>query len=226
MRILYNYLKRREINLSISSKVPIFIILSYLFINIILNRFKILNGEWTQIYPQLFFLTAILAILTILNVKKENLGIHFAHLPQNFILGFIISAIPYLFILLVNSILTHEHSNTFRLNYSITYLIVLIFAAPVIEETFFRGLLFSSLRRDFNLFEAILISSFIFMLTHLRIHLGAFALGVTASYLFYLTNSVLPGIILHSMCNLLGLVIVKYMPDLIKIVRIFGDNFV
>jgi membrane protease YdiL (CAAX protease family) len=86
-------------------------------------------------------------------------------------------------------------------------LIVTLFAvsvsAPVIEEIFFRGLLYRSLRNRLPVWQAALVAGLLFGLVHITgyplitLPVKA-AFGVIACLLYERTGSLLPGIALHS----------------------------
>lgn len=82
-----------------------------------------------------------------------------------------------------------------------------IFIAPLIEETVMRGFLFGGLRQRFGWLKAALVSSALFGALHLS--LAAFiptaALGFMFCYLYHRSNSLWPGIIMHTLINAFGL---------------------
>lgn len=82
-------------------------------------------------------------------------------------------------------------------------LIVGILFAPLFEETIFRGFLFGGLRHKWGWTKAALVSSAIFGVSHLSIaaFIPTFALGFLFSYLYQKSNSIWPGIILHTLIN-------------------------
>lgn len=82
-----------------------------------------------------------------------------------------------------------------------------IVLAPLIEETVMRGFLFGGLRHRLGWLKAALISSAIFGALHLSIaaFIPTFALGFLFCYLYQRSNSVWPGIILHTTINGMGL---------------------
>ncbi len=76
-------------------------------------------------------------------------------------------------------------------------------SAPIVEEIFFRGLLYRSLRNRLPVYQAALIAGLLFGLVHITgyplITLPIKALfGVLACLLYERTGSLLPGIALHS----------------------------
>nr|BBH88470.1 hypothetical protein KTC_32210 [Thermosporothrix sp. COM3] len=85
-----------------------------------------------------------------------------------------------------------------------------VFVAPVCEEVFFRGFVFSGLRRGMPVFWAILLSAIIFALTHFdpASFLVLLCLGIAFAYLRWRTGSIWPGICLHWLNNTLGTVLI------------------
>jgi uncharacterized protein len=78
--------------------------------------------------------------------------------------------------------------------------------APVIEEVFFRGRLFGTLRRHMGIVWSVVLSSVLFAVAHttsypLESLPLPFVFGVVACVLYQRTGSLLPGIALHSLIN-------------------------
>jgi len=82
-----------------------------------------------------------------------------------------------------------------------------ILIAPVVEEVLFRGFIFSGFRQSYGWKKAALFSSTIFALAHLQpaAFIPTFLLGYVFTYLYQKSNSILPGIFLHLLTNLFGL---------------------
>jgi hypothetical protein len=99
------------------------------------------------------------------------------------------------------------------------FLITGILLAPLFEETIFRGFLFGGLRQRLGWQYAALISSAIFAASHLSIaaFIPTFTLGFLFAYLYQRSNSIWPGIILHTLLNSFSLcalfVISQYAPS-------------
>ena len=72
---------------------------------------------------------------------------------------------------------------------------------------FARGFIFSGFRQSYGWKKAAFLSSTIFALAHLQpvAFLPTFMLGYVFSYLYQKSNSILPGIFLHLLTNLFGL---------------------
>ena len=79
--------------------------------------------------------------------------------------------------------------------------------APVVEELFFRGFLFGGLWKKYSWRMAAVISSALFALVHFQATamIPIFILGYIFSYLYYRSNSIWPGILMHVATNALGL---------------------
>jgi uncharacterized protein len=93
---------------------------------------------------------------------------------------------------------THEST----VNVVLTVFAVAV-SAPVVEEVFFRGLLYRSLRNRLSVLPAVLIAGSMFGLVHITSYpLDTLpvkaAFGVIACLLYERTGSLLPGIALHS----------------------------
>jgi len=84
---------------------------------------------------------------------------------------------------------------------------VLCILAPFAEEVLFRGMLFQWLARRFGLWTGVLASAFIFSIIHASIFgfANLFVLGIFAALLLRTSRSLWPGIILHSLWNVLFL---------------------
>jgi uncharacterized protein len=81
--------------------------------------------------------------------------------------------------------------------------VMVVFFGPVIEEIFFRGFLYSALKKSLNMTKAMVISAFIFSLLHTNV-LGfapIMALGVFLAYLREKTGSLIPSIVVHIIHN-------------------------
>ena len=82
-------------------------------------------------------------------------------------------------------------------------LLLTLVIAPILEELFFRGVLFSSIEREGGVWPALLLSSVAFALLHGSPYqlAGALAAGMIYGYLTYTLNSVLPAIFAHIINN-------------------------
>jgi membrane protease YdiL (CAAX protease family) len=93
-------------------------------------------------------------------------------------------------------------------------------SAPIVEEVFFRGLLYRSLRNRLSILPAALVAGALFGFVHITSYpLDVLpvkaAFGVIACLLYERTGSLLPGIGLHSLVNASGIDLALTGNDLI-----------
>lgn len=89
--------------------------------------------------------------------------------------------------------------------------------APILEELFFRDILFRALGVRFqSLWLALLFSSAFFMVAHMSLYPGAFLLGIISCFIFVTTRSILGSIIFHSLSNLSYFFIPVWFPGLFR----------
>ena len=87
---------------------------------------------------------------------------------------------------------------------------VVAVVAPVAAETFFRGFVYPAFRKRYGVWAGIFISSTIFALFHTRLWLivPVIVMGAVLAYLYEEEKSLGPPIVLHSLNNLLSVVII------------------
>jgi membrane protease YdiL (CAAX protease family) len=76
--------------------------------------------------------------------------------------------------------------------------------APILEEFFFRGLLYGALRRRFGISAGIVTSAAVFSLLHPQLPLGflsIFVLGAVFAGLYEWRQSLVPGMVMHALNN-------------------------
>ncbi len=79
--------------------------------------------------------------------------------------------------------------------------------APVCEEIFFRGYVFTAVRQRSGVPAAFLVSSLLFALAHLNLQafLPILLIGIVFAFVYHRTGSLVPSMIAHSMNNALAL---------------------
>lgn len=90
-----------------------------------------------------------------------------------------------------------------------------VVAAPIIEETLFRGLIFESCRERFGRGAAVLISALLFGAIHVvpvQV-INAFVVGLVLGYVYLKTNSLLSVIILHAVNNAIAYATMALLGD-------------
>ncbi|MFW6106387.1 MAG: CPBP family intramembrane glutamic endopeptidase [Desulfovermiculus sp.] len=88
------------------------------------------------------------------------------------------------------------------------FIVAAVIIAPLVEEIFFRGFLFAGLKKGFSWPTAMLISSGLFALLHLR-PLAAppiFILGLVFAFLYQKSGSIWPAVIIHALVNSLAVI--------------------
>lgn len=86
-------------------------------------------------------------------------------------------------------------------------ILMLVLLAPVFEETLFRGLVLEPARRKWGASAAVFISALLFGLVHYPIlpqMVNAFVMGVMLGYIYVLSCSLMPVIIIHAANNALA----------------------
>jgi len=89
---------------------------------------------------------------------------------------------------------------------------VVVLAAPLGEETFFRGFLYKGLRRRFSVWPAALISAFLFGAIHyqgvkyLLLVPGLFVVGLGLALVYERRQSLLASMTAHATFNLIGII--------------------
>jgi hypothetical protein len=84
--------------------------------------------------------------------------------------------------------------------------VLLVIAAPVLEEILFRGIILDGLLKRYSPLKSILVSSFLFGIVHLNPwqFVAGFVIGIFAGWVYYQTHSLLASIIIHASANLHG----------------------
>ena len=93
-----------------------------------------------------------------------------------------------------------------QLDSPVWFFIVIAVFAPFVEEVFFRGFLFQGFRQKYGWTNAMLVSSAVFAAAHLdlAVLIPTFIMGCVLAYVYHKSNSVWPGVILHSLNNAFG----------------------
>jgi membrane protease YdiL (CAAX protease family) len=87
-------------------------------------------------------------------------------------------------------------------------LLVAVLVAPICEEIFFRGFLFPGLARGMAIWGAVVVSALLFGIAHTDV--GSFVvlvvIGVVLAVVRWRTNSLWPGVVVHTLNNAIALV--------------------
>lgn len=98
--------------------------------------------------------------------------------------------------------------------------IALVVLAPIVEETIFRGFLFTQIRQNYNFWVSAVIVSLVFGLVHLQWNVGmdVFALSLVLCFLREKTGSIWAGVGLHMVKNILAFAILFWQFDIERII--------
>lgn len=191
--------------------------------------FKLVSDQKTAYYfsilaSNILFMTLILVIKAVKGItwaelgwKKVKLGQSIKDILKVWGLTWLIH-IAYM-IILVSLGITPEENELAKLLQKPTLLMLLIniliiaVAAPMIEETLFRGILFGSLRTYCGYWTAIVISAAIFSALHFELigFVPRFVLGIGLGYLYIKHQSIFPSMGLHALNNLLAVIIISVL---------------
>ncbi|WP_145333782.1 CPBP family intramembrane glutamic endopeptidase [Paenibacillus xylanexedens] len=86
---------------------------------------------------------------------------------------------------------------------NIFMILSIIIIIPFYEELLFRGLLFTTVLNKFGFKWALIVSSVIFGLLHSDLFILTTIYGLIFNYIYFKTNSLIPGIVLHMVWNAL-----------------------
>jgi uncharacterized protein len=97
----------------------------------------------------------------------------------------------------------------------VPYFFMIVIAAPILEELFFKGIILDGFLKNYKPKYAILASAFLFAVIHgnLPQGIGAFLSGILIGWVYWKTGSVLSGIIIHLINNLVSFISVMLTPE-------------
>lgn len=103
-------------------------------------------------------------------------------------------------------------------------IITIVIAAPLLEEILCRGIILKGLLQRFPARKAIIISALFFGLVHMNPWqaLPAFCIGLFMGWIFYKTNSIIPGIIVHATNNGMAALFLFFPGDKQDLLSIVG----
>lgn len=173
----------------------------------------------SSILDSLIIIFVLYTVLIGYKNSLKELGLSLSNFFRNIFIGITgyIAALPMIFGTLVFAIwfaklinyepplepllkLFLEEENVAFLLYSTIF--VTIFG-PIFEEIFFRGFMYSALKKRIGIFGAVIISSILFSLLHTNVvgFLPIMALGILLTYLYEKTGSLTAPIIVHIIHN-------------------------
>ncbi len=101
-----------------------------------------------------------------------------------------------------------------------------VIAAPILEEFIFRGIILKGFLKNYSPSKAIIWSAVLFGLVHMNPwqFIGATAIGLIIGWLYWKSNSLIPGIILHFVNNLSASLMYFYSSNIEGTARDFVNN--
>ncbi|MFA8434464.1 MAG: lysostaphin resistance A-like protein [Marinifilaceae bacterium] len=93
--------------------------------------------------------------------------------------------------------------------------LTLAVAAPILEELLMRGVVLEGLLQNYEPRKAIIWSAVFFGVLHMNLaqFVGAFLIGIVIGWLYWKTDSLWPGILIHFVNNSLAFAGMVYFPD-------------
>ena len=167
-----------------------------------------------------FILSTIFVIVAFFQGNFEILGLNLEVIYT--VLALFISFPISLSLAYISSGLSAEYEPPIKIKGVINYFLVFIVLAPISEELVFRGLLEGYLLVTTTPIISILLPALLFSIVHispfrdapkeflLLILISAFILSMVAGLLRFLSNSLIPSIITHSVFNLSGKIVEEF----------------
>ncbi len=167
-------------------------------------------GRFVMVAYELAYILPVIAILLIKKAKPEAVGLRPFSL-KNLAIGCGLLVGTYVIILVHNLLLLafgitpqgEMLTELFGHEYFGMLVFVGVIIAPLVEEIFFRGFVFSGLLQKYNWKIATFLSSGLFAVAHFQLValIPTFLMGVVFTYLYHRSKSIWPGIILHLIVN-------------------------
>jgi len=84
--------------------------------------------------------------------------------------------------------------------------LTVVIAAPILEEILFRGVILQGLLKNYSPAKAIIWSAVIFGVAHMNMWqtTGAILAGLLLGWVYWKSNSIIPGMVIHFVNNLVG----------------------
>ncbi len=165
-------------------------------------------------------LLSVIIIKVISPLKWSDFGLRKPEVRIWVIIGLVFASIivtlitGYLWVYLTGVSYSHtqlisEYLKPLDFSWLILCLIYIVAVTPIIEEIFFRGVIFPTLREVMGIKIGLVLQAVIFAIIHGEINawFPIFVSGLVLAYVYYRTRSILPSIIIHSFQNIYVFVI-------------------
>ena len=175
------------------------------------------NADFASIYSLPFSVAISWYLLKKVKVSQLSWAQIFGSLfPANYLVPIVLATAQYLFVSSLNSIVLYRLSFTFpdyvinqiNQDYPITsvgwiaYSISALIVAPIVEEIFFRGIVFQKLGLNKNIQQGLLLSAILFAVVHFRFDFLSLCLGgIILGTLYYRTKQLATAIVCHFVYN-------------------------
>jgi membrane protease YdiL (CAAX protease family) len=167
-------------------------------------------NDWALLLVELIYLIPVLVFMAVRRAGLRSLGfVKFEWSTLGIGCGLLIAA--YAAILIHNTILILLGVRTqgalvnelIQNTDAVWVILSAAVLAPLVEEVFFRGFVFTGFRQKYGWIRALLISSGVFAVAHLdpASLIPTFLLGCVLAYVYQRSNSIWPGILLHFLIN-------------------------
>jgi membrane protease YdiL (CAAX protease family) len=204
----------------------LYALVAYSLFFLLVSKFEITALKISGL-PQLFFLLASVVVIGRSKLPLKFFGLHSGKLVKEIGVGLAIAVVPVSVALIAACLAGVEFSGwqgfvqKSLAGKELKHLFVLVVLAPVTEELFFRGVLTRAMMKRLRPVWVVLAVSAIFMVAHFALKVGPFVLGLAATSLFIWRRSIIPCIVLHSICNALGPLLLYFAPNAFDKLRIF-----
>lgn len=153
---------------------------------------------------------AVLFLVSFTFVKKEDVraGAFFTSALGNALKGLKLFPIFYILLMATNLLFPSNSISVQKITLNFITVVVSVLIAPVVEEIAFRGYAQSFFRNRLHVNATILISAAFFALFHsFEVFPQIFVMALFLGILREITGSLVPGIVIHSLNNVLALLI-------------------
>jgi len=181
------------------------------------------ESPWAEFLSFIYYLCSMGATLWFIRSIKIRLEgqatFHFEEVPIAAIpmlilavVGLEISISPIVDLIPVPEAMEEYFAESIQQRDAFTFLLMVV-AAPIFEELIFRGIILEGFLRQFDPWQAILGSSFLFGFAHLNPwqFVSGMALGAFIGWVYFRTRSLMACMIIHAAANLFGFAIRFYI---------------